>query len=1026
MKSINFRMCLLSIACGLGSGFFPGAFLPMVHAASAPGSGEPSELVHEHNKALPLNHRDYSFGYWLNGYRKHKSDTSKDILCLETGYFGLAMDMARLDQAKFGQINDELDYTGALAADGSRMSKLENAGLNIELEKDGKVFRAVSCRAAKERLEGSRFQGTRLWESARYVQNYEIQGLEFQADDGETLVTDSRLNVVAWPNSLSLTAEVAPAVTYKTGPELGVNGQGICLVETPHRIAHQPGLEHGQFTLESWIKVPEVFFQKGRGWILCKNQNEITEGNYGLLVVGGQVRATMNIGGRGRRNIYTVKSDHHSLIADKWHHLAMTYDGKTLSLYMDGNLKESMEIGKQRILGNGPLSLGQRADGHGGMTPVIIDQIRVWSRALDRNELIQHSRKPAELKNRNGLAFEDNCESGEPVNHPVWENTRMSIRFKGPHHDWYAAQLVPEKWGVGNHKKVTVNCNLVSQFEKDTRLTVDMKLNELPPVVYDKQFNCYVARVSRPKRDWQGGYNENRNYDDIDITIDSQHEKTIPFLLEMFHPASITGLCPVLCDEHGEPTGVPVQLSKNWHYQKTGAYLRAYALLPTIKGQKKYKLRIVYGFYGKVPSASHAQLSLVGYGGNGRWDQLAIGSWGETYCMDMDMSCVDVAVTDVRMLMARNGVQGKQWSWTDAGWGGDWLGLNDTMGEKYLFNGVKTAYLSHGPCLTEVKYDGFYGAGREIGFTSTVRTLRTDDHARTFTTIKYVFDKPVKAGGWLFKMGRTGGYVTPRIAYGNSAGLIKEHQVPNGLKKETTFIPKTTLTGSGPWWVSFPGAYSDRGKDWGTGYRAMVIRAYKANIGGKVYTNPTVEFPAYQSAGEGRPNIDFLMTAPEGVTGFKPGDTIEFDVEWITLPRVADDYYGPNETFRKHVMENPSSWQTTYREAVGNNLKIAVGGGTLLNNYPVIIQAGQDEVTVDIEGGLGMVPIRFEGLKQAKGYALYQVVDGKEVKLDQSVHGNDFWQTDYHVKTNTFKMTFNLPLDGLEKSKWILRADAPK
>lgn len=58
------------------------------------------------------------------------------------------------------------------------------------------------------------------------------------------------------------------------------------------------------------------------------------------------------------------------------------------------------------------------------------------------------------------------------------------------------------------------------------------------------------------------------------------------------------------------------------------------------------------------------QLSLIGYtgkGGNGRWDQLAIGCWGETICFDMDMRLVDITITDERMLMARNGLTGKKW-----------------------------------------------------------------------------------------------------------------------------------------------------------------------------------------------------------------------------------------------------------------------------------------------------------------------------------------------------------------------------
>jgi len=94
--------------------------------------------------------------------------------------------------------------------------------------------------------------------------------------------------------------------------------------------------------------------------------------------------------------------------------------------------------------------------------------------------------------------------------------------------------------------------------------------------------------------------------------------------------------------------------------------------------------------------------------------------------------------------------------------------------------------------------------------------------------------------------------------------------------------------------------------------------------------------------------------------------------------------------------------------------------------YPIIIRTDSPEVEVDITGGVGYVPIRFEGLKTADGYSVYEIVDGKEKKLDQSVHGNDYWQTDYDGRTGTCKMTFNLPLDGKSTSKWKLKQDNPK
>jgi hypothetical protein len=490
----------------------------------------------------------------------------------------------------------------------------------------------------------------------------------------------------------------------------------------------------------------------------------------------------------------------------------------------------------------------------------------------------------------------------------------------------------------------------------------------------------------------------------------------------------------MLCDKEGRPTGIPVQLSKNWHYEAMGAYLMAYTSLPVKPGRTEYLLRVAYGFYGTLPSASHSQLSLIGYsgkGGNGRWDQLAIGCWGETFCLDMDMSLVDITITDVRMLMARNGKTGKMWGWTDAGWGGDWLGMTNSLGAKLAFRDLKTAYVSQGPCLTDVRYDGFYGANREVGLKAQVQTLRTDDHARTFNHLKYTFRTDSHVDGvWFFKMGRTYNYVTPQIAYGNKDGLLSEQNVPANLKPQDLFVDRVTLTGAGPWWVAFPGArHTNTGarntsdKDWGTGSRALVIRSYQATIGGKIFTNPTISMPVHNvQKDEGGLDLDLLLVAPKDVSKFSPGDTVEFDAEWITLPRVADDYYGPNEAFRKHLAENPTSWKTTYREAVGNDLQVIAHGGKVLNRYPIVIHTEAPAVDITIKGGVGFVPIRFEGLTSIKDVALFEVVDKKEIRLNQSVHGNDFWQADYHESARTYALTYNLPLDGKATSSWRLKS----
>jgi hypothetical protein len=100
---------------------------------------------------------------------------------------------------------------------------------------------------------------------------------------------------------------------------------------------------------------------------------------------------------------------------------------------------------------------------------------------------------------------------------------------------------------------------------------------------------------------------------------------------------------------------------------------------------------------------------------------------------------------------------------------------------------------------------------------------------------------------------------------------------------------------------------------------------------------------------------------------------------------------------------------------------VTVDGGVVTHNYPIIIQALQPDIKIDIWGGVGAVPIRFDGLETASGCVLYQNVNGQLVPLDQSVHGNDFWQTVYDTGSNSYQMSFNLPLDGVVSSKWVLK-----
>jgi len=654
--------------------------------------------------------------------------------------------------------------------------------------------------------------------------------------------------------------------------------------------------------------------------------------------------------------------------------------------------------------------LGERLEARSSL------DITVWPRSLALNLDVAPGSAP----------------SGQQSQETGWTNAAVRMSFAAAGRQWCAAETFAGPWVIGRTNRVTLLCEVAGGAGNDETIDVSLEEGDLAKraVPFDAAKNCYFCRIELPRRPGDDRSLERRDYDEFSITIENRGriESAVPLALRIENPAGITGLCPLICEPDGTPTGIPVQLSKNWHLGNPD-YAVPSAILPAKPGRTRYLLRIPYGFYGTVPSASHAQLSLIGYSkkrGNSRWDQLAIGSWGETICFDIDMGLVDVAITDIRGLMLRKGERGRKWDWTDGGWGGDWLQATGRDGGKLRPAGLKTAYLSQGPCLTDVRHRGFYGLGHEVGFKADVATLRTDDYARTFLDIDYSFLKPLPAGSAsFFVIGSKYETVTPSIAYGNGDGLLGEIPVPEDAKVGQNILDRLTLAGKGPWWIAFPGSAPVTGSEFGTGSRAVIIRGYKASLGGGCAANPTVSIPVVAKKNKGPATVNLRMVPPPGVAEFLPGDHVALSVEFLVVPRVAEDYYGPNEAFLRHLNEHPRSWKTVYREAVGNDLRVSASGGKVLRNYPIIVRVENPlDVTLSIKGGVGYVPVRFENLPDPR-YKLVRTVDGRDETLDQAAHGNDYWQTTLNPRDKTCSMAFNLPLDGIASSVWKLRRIVP-
>jgi hypothetical protein len=536
--------------------------------------------------------------------------------------------------------------------------------------------------------------------------------------------------------------------------------------------------------------------------------------------------------------------------------------------------------------------------------------------------------------------------------------------------------------------------------------------NAACPTRFDALFGATV--VSLPARSWTMAEDLDRlDRFPVSITNTSDADQVYPVVFAFEDSfQGVTGLSPMLRDAEGRPTGIPVQISKNWHrlperrllYE--GAWFHGAAGIPVAAGQTwTGEFSIAYARWGGVPAASHAQLSLIGWGGNQRWDQAAIGSFGESICYDPDVGLNRSHIDDVRPLLVR-GMNDGQWEWTHNVGGGNFLVYADSAGTAQPLVGVRTAYVSQGPNLTKVIYAGTTADGAIAARVET-STPRCDDVNRVYHRIRYDVKAPAPFSRLAFYQLGADNYNDHQfttIARGNAEGLAEAWTTERGGKKYLR--EAAPAEGHAPWIALLGGIRSPTLEKGAWADRAIVVRAWKARLGGA--DTPLPHFASYGTE-NGPHSANAELVPPPGLTELIPGDFIEAEIELIVLPQSAGDYYGPNAALKTVLAEHAGTWKLPHRFARKGALQIAIREGALARSLPVeiAVDPGTQCAACEITGGVGYVPITFTGLKRPRGFTLR--VDGEAI--DQSMHGNDYWQV-VGDADGTWSVTYNLPMDG--------------
>lgn len=281
------------------------------------------------------------------------------------------------------------------------------------------------------------------------------------------------------------------------------------------------------------------------------------------------------------------------------------------------------------------------------------------------------------------------------------------------------------------------------------------------PVSFDAKRGVFRVDVSSVSVGTQAMEANRKRYERVRFTVEKETEGLLDipmvFVKSMGASFSITGMSPMIRDAATlEPIGEQVQISKNWHTfsgntgdfnymsgdnpakHSEGPWYNGYVTIPVEAAEKSFEYTCAYGNWGEVYAASHAQLCLIGWGGNMVWDQSALGSWGENVTYDPDIVLNRSVIDDVRpfLVTAPQG-NNNQYDWTGNVGGADFLNYLDkeSSGESRVID-RKITYTTQAPNLTQVNYSGITDNGK-IAVEVEINLGRTDDIVRNYYTLRY-------------------------------------------------------------------------------------------------------------------------------------------------------------------------------------------------------------------------------------------------------------------------------------------------
>jgi hypothetical protein len=167
-------------------------------SADSDDTGEPPRV-----EPVPRTHdpRDYGYLFWP-GNHWTTWNTYNPVRYVQTGFYGLSLDVTQGSLGHLGLLTDGLDRVAARHADNATITDLPSADLALHVELNGVRHAADAFRSD----DGSTSNPSRLIDMGRFMQQVEIPDVGYAGAD-----VGGVLHVAAMPRHLVLTQRITPA-----------------------------------------------------------------------------------------------------------------------------------------------------------------------------------------------------------------------------------------------------------------------------------------------------------------------------------------------------------------------------------------------------------------------------------------------------------------------------------------------------------------------------------------------------------------------------------------------------------------------------------------------------------------------------------------------------------------------------------------------------------------------------------------------------------------------------------------------